>query len=71
LPVILSFSVNQEINHPLAEVHLLWIFHQVHHSSELFELPVGVRQSVVELLYDFVNINFTKVATEYLSILMV
>ncbi|EZA47495.1 alkylglycerol monooxygenase [Ooceraea biroi] len=35
------------------EVHVLWLFHQVHHSSEAFDLPVGVRQSVVELLYDF------------------
>ncbi|XP_014254410.1 alkylglycerol monooxygenase-like isoform X3 [Cimex lectularius] len=36
------------------EVHILWAQHQVHHSSEDFNLTVGLRQSVVQNWCGFV-----------------
>ncbi|KAL0130455.1 hypothetical protein PUN28_002253 [Cardiocondyla obscurior] len=30
------------------EVHFLWAYHQVHHSSEEFNLAVGLRQSILQ-----------------------
>ncbi|XP_018350250.1 PREDICTED: alkylglycerol monooxygenase-like [Trachymyrmex septentrionalis] len=30
------------------EIHFLWAYHQVHHSSEEFNLAVGLRQSVLQ-----------------------
>jgi len=32
----------------LSEVHFLWAYHQVHHSSEEFNLAVGLRQSILQ-----------------------
>ncbi|KAK2580286.1 hypothetical protein KPH14_012531 [Odynerus spinipes] len=36
------------------EVHFLWAHHQVHHSSEEFNLAVGLRQSVLQQWCNFV-----------------
>lgn len=36
------------------EVHFLWAHHQVHHSSEEFNLAVGLRQSVLQHWCNFV-----------------
>ncbi|KAJ9578223.1 hypothetical protein L9F63_005553 [Diploptera punctata] len=41
------------------EVHLLWAQHQVHHSSEEYNLAVGLRQSVLQGWCGFVNILST------------
>ncbi|XP_032690584.1 alkylglycerol monooxygenase-like [Odontomachus brunneus] len=39
------------LNH---EVTFLWIFHQVHHSSEEFSLAVGLRQSILQSWCNFI-----------------
>ncbi|CAG2058955.1 unnamed protein product, partial [Timema podura] len=39
------------------EVHILWAQHQVHHSSEEFNLTVGLRQSVLQGWCGFVQWN--------------
>lgn len=39
------------------EIHILWAQHQVHHSSEEFNVTVGVRQSVFQSLIGAVSIN--------------
>ncbi|KAL6264595.1 hypothetical protein P5V15_004697 [Pogonomyrmex californicus] len=36
------------------EIHFLWAYHQVHHSSEEFNLAVGLRQSVFQHWCNFV-----------------
>ncbi|XP_011151238.1 alkylglycerol monooxygenase [Harpegnathos saltator] len=36
------------------EVALLWVFHQVHHSSEEFSLVVGLRQSIMQSWCNFI-----------------
>ncbi|GAB1867546.1 Alkylglycerol monooxygenase [Camponotus japonicus] len=36
------------------EVHFLWAYHQVHHSSEEFNLAVGLRQSILQHWCNFV-----------------
>ena len=38
-----------------AEVHILWAQHQVHHSSEDYNLSVGLRQSVLQGWCGFVS----------------
>lgn len=42
-----------------SEVHILWAQHQVHHSSEEFNLPVGLRQSILQGWCAFVSAIFT------------
>lgn len=37
-------------------MHILWAQHQVHHSSEEFNLAVGLRQSIVQGWCGFVSI---------------
>uniref|UniRef100_A0A0C9RK31 Agmo_0 protein n=1 Tax=Fopius arisanus TaxID=64838 RepID=A0A0C9RK31_9HYME len=37
------------------EIHFLWAQHQVHHSSEEFNLVVGLRQSVLQQWCSFVS----------------
>jgi dipeptide/tripeptide permease len=37
------------------EIHLFWAQHQVHHSSEEFNVTVGVRQSVFQSLVGVVS----------------
>lgn len=46
----------------VVEVHILWAQHQVHHSSEEFNLTVGLRQSAMQGWCGFVSIiqNFLK-----------
>jgi len=39
----------------IAEVHILWAQHQVHHSSEDYNLSVGLRQSVLQGWCGFVS----------------
>ena len=39
---------NLYVSRPFTEVHFLWSHHQVHHSSEEFNLAVGLRQSVFQ-----------------------
>ncbi|XP_025993132.1 alkylglycerol monooxygenase [Solenopsis invicta] len=36
------------------EVHFLWAYHQVHHSSEEFNLAVGLRQSILQHWCNFI-----------------
>lgn len=40
----------------VSEVHILWAQHQVHHSSEEFNMAVGVRQSILQGWCGFVRI---------------
>lgn len=40
----------------ILEVHILWAQHQVHHSSEEFNLAVGLRQSILHGWCGFVSI---------------
>lgn len=40
----------------VAEVHILWAQHQVHHSSEDYNLAVGLRQSVLQGWCGFVSV---------------
>lgn len=39
----------------VSEVHILWAQHQVHHSSEEFNMAVGVRQSILQGWCGFVR----------------
>ena len=41
------------------EIHILWAQHQVHHSSEDFNLGVGLRQSIFHAWCGFVSISYT------------
>ncbi|XP_070157390.1 alkylglycerol monooxygenase isoform X2 [Polyergus mexicanus] len=36
------------------EIHFLWAFHQVHHSSEEFNFAVGLRQSILQNWCNFI-----------------
>jgi hypothetical protein len=47
-----------------AEVHLLWAQHQVHHSSEEYNLPVGLRQSILQSWCGFVSSHFLVTITK-------
>lgn len=40
----------------VVEVHILWAQHQVHHSSEDYNLAVGLRQSVLQGWCGFVSV---------------
>lgn len=44
-------------NYFTSEIHILWAQHQVHHSSEEFNLAVGLRQSLVQGWCGFVSIG--------------
>jgi hypothetical protein len=47
------------------EVHLLWAQHQVHHSSEEYNLAVGLRQSALQGWCGFVCFcNFTTITND-------
>jgi len=37
------------------EIHIFWAQHQVHHSSEEFNVTVGIRQSVFQSLVGIVS----------------
>lgn len=39
----------------LTEVHILWAQHQVHHTSEDFNMGVGIRQSMLQGWCGFVS----------------
>lgn len=41
-----------------SEIHIFWAQHQVHHSSEDFNLAVGLRQSVLQGWCGFVSNTF-------------
>ncbi|XP_073942668.1 alkylglycerol monooxygenase-like [Choristoneura fumiferana] len=40
------------------EVHVLWAQHQVHHTSEDFNMGVGIRQSILQGWCGFVSTRF-------------
>lgn len=42
-----------------SEIHILWAQHQVHHSSEEFNLTVGLRQSILQGWCGFVSTLIT------------
>lgn len=46
----------------VAEVHILWAQHQVHHSSEDYNLAVGLRQSVLQGWCGFVSVSPPRLA---------
>jgi len=39
----------------ILEIHIFWAQHQVHHSSEEFNVTVGIRQSVFQSLVGIVS----------------
>ncbi|KAH0949818.1 hypothetical protein HN011_011632, partial [Eciton burchellii] len=49
LVVDFTYYWSHRLNH---EVHCLWAFHQVHHSSEQYNCMTAVRRSIVEDLYN-------------------
>lgn len=58
--VSMSMTVNDKFQFYVssfpAEVNLLWATHQVHHSSEHFNLTTALRQSVPQLYFHTVSV---------------
>lgn len=53
------------------EVHILWAQHQVHHTSEDFNMGVGIRQSVLQGWCGFVSthiVDFFTVLINYVEV---
>lgn len=53
----MSGGVVTLLSWPLTEVNILWATHQVHHSSEHFNLTTALRQSVPQLYFHTVSVS--------------
>lgn len=65
LKIFMCENICQDYTSYFPEVHLLWAQHQVHHSSEEYNLAVGLRQSALQGWCGFVCFcNFVAITND-------